>query len=83
MAKHDIYSDRAIKRRSARNAHRSRGTPRSGNAESPGSRSPVWFFGALRLGNQTFDLQNLRDTQHNPAVIAENLPVNSALDDRF
>jgi len=28
-----------------------------------GSRSPVWFFGASRLGNQTFDLQNLRDTQ--------------------
>jgi hypothetical protein len=27
------------------------------------SRSPDWFFGALRLGNQTFDQQNLRDTQ--------------------
>jgi hypothetical protein len=28
-----------------------------------GSRSPVWFFGASRLGNQTFDLQNLSDAQ--------------------
>jgi len=33
------------------------------NAELPGPRSPVWFFGAPRLGNQTFHLQNLRDTQ--------------------
>jgi len=40
----------------------SRVASRSGNTELPGSRSFVWFFGASYLGNQTFNLQNLRDT---------------------
>jgi hypothetical protein len=29
----------------------------------PGSGSLVWFFGASRLGSQTFDVQILRDTR--------------------
>ena len=41
----------------------SRGASRRGNAELPGSRSPVWFFGASRLGNQTFDRQDPLDNR--------------------
>ncbi len=33
------------------------------NPSLPDSRSPVWLFGAPRLGNQTFDLQNPRDNR--------------------
>jgi hypothetical protein len=32
-------------------------------AELPGARTPVWFFGASRLGNQTFDWQIFHDNQ--------------------